>query len=78
MVVVGRGQVPGMVPPVAVVVAVTCCKAAVVVIVVVVRVRVMTHILTCFLVLILNPGQTLKAMSNREHDLLLSRLLLSY
>jgi len=83
VVVVGRGRVPGMVPPVIVIVVVvaTCRRAVVVVIVVIVvivRVRVMTCILTWFLVL-LDPGRTfLKAMSNREHNLLLSRLLLPY
>ena len=76
MVVVSRGRAPGMVPPVvAVVVAATCYRAAVVVIV---RERVMTHILTRFLVPILDPGLTLKATFNREHNLLLSRLLLPY
>jgi len=56
------GQVLGRVLPLVVVVAViaaTYCKAAVVVIrVVVIREKVMIHILTRFLVLILNPGRT--------------------
>jgi len=67
-----------MVPPVVavvIVVATTCHRAAVVVMV---RERVMIGILTRFLVPILDPGQTLKATSNREHNLLLSRLLLPY
>jgi len=60
-----------MVPPVVAVVATTCRRTAVVV-----MVMVMTRILTRFL--LLDPGLTFKAMSNREHNLLLSRLLLSY
>jgi len=79
VVVVSGGQAPGMVSPVVaivvVVVAATCHRAAVVVMV---RKRVMTHILTRFLVPILDPGLTLKTISNREHNLLLSRLLLPY
>ena len=67
---------PGAIPPVAVVVvvAVTCRRAAVMVMVMVmVMVKVMIHIRILFL----DPGQ-LKATSNREHNLLLSRLLLPY
>ena len=67
---VGGGQVLERVSPVAVVVVVvagtTCCM-------VVVKGRVIICILTRFL--ILDPGLS---MSNREHDLLLSRLLLPY
>jgi len=61
---------PGAIPPVAVivVVAVTCRRAAVMVMVkVMIRIR----------ILFLDPGQ-LKATSNKEHNLLLSRLLLPY
>ena len=48
----------------------------VVVVVVVVKGKVMIRILTQFQ--ILGPGLTSKATSNREHNLLLSRLLLPY
>ena len=66
MVVVGGGRMPGAIPLVAVVVVVvvTCRRAAVMVMI---RIR----------ILFLDPGQ-LKATSNREHNLLLSRLLLPY
>jgi len=48
-----------MIPPVVIVVVVAVtCRRAVVVVMVVVRERVMIHILTQFLVLILNPGRT--------------------
>jgi len=56
VVVVGRGQVPGIILPVVaivVVVAVTCRRVAVVV-----REKVTIRIPTRFLVLILDPGQT--------------------
>jgi len=56
VVVVGRGQAPGMVPPVvAVVVAAICRRAAVVVMV---KVMAMIRILTRFPALILDPGRT--------------------
>jgi len=76
VVVVGEGQAPGMVPPV-VVVAATYRRAAAVVMI---RVRgvMMIRILTRFLVQISLSRANLKAMSNREHNLLLSRLLLLY
>ena len=60
MVVVGRGQVPGIVSSMAVVVvavAVTCHRVVVVVMVMVME-KIMTRIQTQFLGLILGPGRT--------------------
>ena len=65
-------------PVVAVIVVVVVATCRRIAVVVMVRVRVMIRILTWFLVPILNPGRTLKATSNREHNLLLFRLLLPY
>jgi len=74
VVVVGGGRMPGAIPPVAVivVVAVTCRRAAVMV-----MVMVMVKVMIRIRILFLDPGQ-LKATSNKEHNLLLSRLLLPY
>jgi len=74
VIVVGEGRVPEMLPLV-VVVAVETFRM---VVVVVVMVKMMIRIQTRFLGLILDPGRLLKATSNREHNLLLSRLLLPY
>jgi len=69
VVVVGRGQVPRRIPPVAVVVVETSCMVGVVV-----MVMMICSLMMCQTAL--DPGQLLKTMSNREHGLLLSRLLL--
>jgi len=80
---VGGGQGLERVPPTVAVVVVVVAVAVidetfrmVVVVVVVVKGKVMIRIPTRFQ--ILGPGLTSKAMSNREHNLLLSRLLLPY
>jgi len=72
--VVGRGRAPGIVSPVvAVVVAATCRRAAVMV-----KVKVIAIFRILIQFLLLDPGLTFKATFNREHNLLLSRLLLPY
>ena len=73
MVVVGEGRTPEMLPLVVVVVADETFRVVVVV--------VMGMVMICILRMcwiILDPGQLLKTMSNREHNLLLFRLLLPY
>ena len=73
----GLERVPPAVAVVVVVVVVDeTFRMVVVVVVVVVKGKVMIRIPTRFQ--ILGPGLTSKAMSNREHNLLLSRLLLPY
>jgi len=56
VVVVGRGQAPGMIP--SVVVVATCHRAAVVIVMVMVKGKMMIRIQTWFLGLTLDPGQT--------------------
>ena len=73
MVVVDGGQASEMLPLDVVVVVVVETWCVVVVMVMVMR----TCILTRYWIA-LDPGWSFKATSNREHDLLLSRLLLPY
>jgi len=70
--VVGRWQVPERVLPIVVVVAITATYHRTVVVVIVSWKRMSIHIQ-----MIPDPEQ-LQATSNREHNLLLSRLLLPY
>ena len=74
MVAVGKGRAPEMLPLVVVVAVETFCMM-----VVVVMVMVMVMICSPMMCrMVLDSGRLLKAMSNREHNLLLSRLLLPY
>jgi len=70
MVVVDRGQASEMLPLDVVVVETWCVM---VVMVMVMRTRILMRYR-----IVLDPGWSFKATSNREHDLLLSRLLLPY
>jgi len=72
----GLERVPPAVAVVVVVVVDETFRMVVVVVVVVVKGKVMIRIPTRFQ--ILGPGLTSKTTSNREHNLLLSRLLLPY
>ena len=67
---VGEGQMPEMLPLVVVVVADETFRVVVVVMVMIRILRICQ--------MILDPGRLLKATSNREHNFLLSRLLLPY
>ena len=69
--VVGRGQASKMLP--LGVVVETWCVVVVMVMVMVTRICILTRYR-----MVLDPGWSFKATSNREHDLLLSRLLLPY
>jgi len=71
MVVVDGGRASEMLPLDVVVVVETWC--VMVVMVMVMRTRILTRYR-----IVLDPGWSFKATSNREHDLLLSRLLLPY
>jgi len=73
MVVVGGGRASEMLPLGVVVVAVVVVETWHVVMVMVMRICTLTRYQMVF-----DPGWSFKATSNREHDLLLSRLLLSY
>jgi len=73
MVVVDGGRASEMLPLDVVVVVVVETWCVVVVMVMVIR----THILMRYQI-VLDLGWSFKATSNREHDLLLSRLLLPY
>jgi len=70
MVVVDGGRASEMLPLDVVVVETWCVM---VVMVMVMRTRILTRYR-----IVLDPGWSFKATSNREHDLLLSRLLLPY
>jgi len=76
MVVVDGGRASEMLPlDVVVVVVVVVVETWCVMVVMVMVMR--TRILTRYRI-VLDPGWSFKATSNREHDLLLSRLLLPY
>jgi len=77
VVVAGEGRAPEMIPLVVVAVAVAVVDETSCMMVVVVMARgMMIHIL--IIQMVLDPGQLLKAMSNRVQNLYLSEVLLPY